>query len=465
LSLVSDPRASIPFVGRIGANEKNGTTEGTTTGGTTDGTTTGGTADGDTVGRAVGVTGRVQAVPLRRVLVLVSAIVLLDVLFYSAIAPLLPWYAEQLDLTKSQAGLLSGSYALGTLLASLPAGWIAAHRGTRPTLLLGLGLLAASSIAFGVGTSFPLLVAARLVQGVAGAAAWAAALAWLVEVAPRERRGQLIGTTLGVGIAGAMGGPLLGAVAEALGPALVFPAVAVVAVGLGVAVVLTATRGDPPRAGDLRTALRDRRVWGGSWLTTLPALFFGTYGVLVPLRLAALGLGAAGVAAVFLAAAAVEAVMSPVVGRLSDRRGRLLPLRAGLAGVAASSLLLPRPQAAWLLAAVVLLAAGTGGMLFAPASALLSDGAEDAALPQGIVFGLFNLAWAGGQVAGAAGGAWLADATADTVPYLVVAVLALASLAALTGRRPRRHAAPGPVSGEPEPRLRGAAGASRRNAS
>jgi MFS family permease len=395
---------------------------------------TSGTGTGGTAGRVV---------PLRRVLVLVSAIVLLDVLFYSAIAPLLPWYATQLHLTKSQAGLLSGSYAFGTLLGSLPAGWIAAHRGTRPTLLLGLGLLAGSSIAFGFGTSFPVLGTARFVQGVGGAAAWAAALAWLVEVAPRERRGQLIGATLGTGIAGAMGGPVLGAVAEALGPALVFPAVAVVAAGLGVAVVLTATPGDPPPTGDLRNAVRDRRVWAGSWLTTLPALFFGTYGVLVPLRLGVLGFGAAGVAAVFLVAAAVEAAASPLVGRLSDRRGRLLPLRAGLAGVAVSSFLLPRPQVAWLLAGVVLLAAATGGMLFAPASALLSDGADDAGLPQGIVFGLFNLAWAGGQVAGAAGGAWLADATVDAVPYLVVAALAVASLAALTRRRPKSRTSPG----------------------
>jgi len=433
LPVVSDPDASISLVGGIGTNQN---TDGTSPRGM-DGTRgAAGTPNQDLIGGEDRSTGPQRAaVPLRRVLVLVSAIVLLDVLFYSAIAPLLPWYTDTLHLTKSQAGLLAGSYALGTLLASLPAGWIAARRGTRPTLLLGLGLLAVASIAFGFGTSFPVLAGARFVQGVAGAASWAAALAWLVEVAPRERRGQLIGVTLGMGVAGAMGGPLLGAVAEALGPALVFPAVAVVASGLGVGVVLTATRGEAPPTGDLRPALRDRRVWAGSWLTALGAVFFGTYGVLVPLRLDGLGVGATGVAAVFLVAAAVEAVTSPLVGRLSDRRGRLLPLRAGLAGIAVSSVLLPRPQMAWLLAAVVLVAAGTGGMLFAPASALLSDGAEDAGLPQGIVFGLFNFAWAGGQVAGAAGGAWLADVTTDTVPYRVVAVLAVASLGALSGRR------------------------------
>jgi hypothetical protein len=62
---------------------------------------------------------------------------------------------------------------------------------------------------------------------------------------------------------------------------------------------------------------------------------------------------------------------------------------------------------------------------------LLSDGAEAAGLPQGLVFGLWNLVWAGGQIGGAAGGARLADATSDTVPYLVVAVLAVCTVLAL----------------------------------
>src|SRR3954470_22052092 len=153
----------------------------------------------------------------RRVLSLVSIVVLVDVLFYSAITPLLPTYVAELGLSKSQAGELAGAYALGTLLASLPAGWLASRAGARRTLVGGLLLLAGASVAFAFGTSFPALASARLVQGVAGAAAWAAGLTWLVGTAPRERRAQVIGTALGTGIAGSIGGPVLGALAHLAG--------------------------------------------------------------------------------------------------------------------------------------------------------------------------------------------------------------------------------------------------------
>jgi predicted MFS family arabinose efflux permease len=370
-----------------------------------------------------------------RLLALVSAIVLVDVLFYSAITPLLPSYVDDLGLTKGQAGVLAGSYALGTLVASLPAGWLAAHRGARPTLLSGLALLAVSCVAFGFATKYEVLVGARLFQGVGGAAAWAAGLSWLISAAPREKRGQLIGTALGTAIAGAMGGPVLGAIAEALGHALVFSAVAVIAAVLATGVALTPVAGEPPPSGRLWHALRDRRVLAGAWLTALPALFFGTFNVLAPLRLDDFGVGAAGVAGVFLVAAAVEAIASPLVGRLSDRRGRALPLRAGLAGVLVACFLLPLPDRAWVLGAVVVGAAAVAGMIWAPAMALLSDGAEMAGLAQGFAFGLVNLAWAGGQVGGSAGGARLAEATSDAVPYVVLAVLCAATLTLLV--RPR----------------------------
>jgi hypothetical protein len=89
-----------------------------------------------------------------------------------------------------------------------------------------------------------------------------------------------------------------------------------------------------------------------------------------------------------------------------------------------------------LLAVVVVFAAAMSGMLMTPASALLSDGAEASGLPQGLAFGLFNLAWAAGQGIGSAGGSRFAESIGDTASYLAVAVLSVATLAALILRPP-----------------------------
>src|SRR3954469_2529180 len=66
---------------------------------------------------------------LRRLVLLVGAIILVDTMFFAAIGPLLPDYADRLDLSKAAAGFLSASYAIGALVGSLPAGWLAARWG------------------------------------------------------------------------------------------------------------------------------------------------------------------------------------------------------------------------------------------------------------------------------------------------------------------------------------------------
>jgi predicted MFS family arabinose efflux permease len=58
--------------------------------------------------------------------------VFFDVVFFSAIAPLLPDYVAELGLSKAEAGVLSASYAAGTLIFALPAGLPAAHRDLGP---------------------------------------------------------------------------------------------------------------------------------------------------------------------------------------------------------------------------------------------------------------------------------------------------------------------------------------------
>ena len=86
---------------------------------------------------------------MRRLLFVGSAVIFLDVVFYTAITPLLPTYVDDLGLSKTQAGILAGSYAAGTLVASLPAGYLAARFGSRRALIAGLMLLGAASLAFG----------------------------------------------------------------------------------------------------------------------------------------------------------------------------------------------------------------------------------------------------------------------------------------------------------------------------
>jgi MFS family permease len=139
---------------------------------------------------------------------------------------------------------------------------------------------------------------------------------------------------------------------------------------------------------------------------------------------------------VFLTAAALEGVLSPLLGRFSDRRGRLLPLRIGLAAAAVAAVLMPLPGAVWLLAAAMLFAVAALGMFWAPAAALLSDSSEAVGLDQGFAFGLMNLAWAAGQVVGGAAGGTLADATADAVPYGLLGILCAATF--VTASRSRR---------------------------
>jgi MFS family permease len=375
---------------------------------------------------------------VRRLLLVLSAIVFVDTTFYAVVAPLLPHYAEELDLSKASAGILLAAYPAGTLVGALPSGIIAVRFGPKRTVLAGLALLTVSSIGFAFASSVVVLDLARFVQGIGGACSWAGGLAWLVSEAPAARRGELIGTALGAAIGGALLGPVLGAAAAALGTRPVFGALALVEIGLAIAAIgLQGGRAAAVPGASLRATVATPRVRVGMWLVALPGLGFGVLDVLVPLRLDDLGVAEAGVAATFLAAAAIEGGISPVVGRVADRRGSLVPIRAGLLGATVLVLIVPIPAIAVLCAALLVAATAAFGAFWAPAMALLSEAAENVGADQGLAFGLVNLAWAVGMVGGAAGGGGLAKATSDAVPYVILSVLCGVTLLALTRRRTR----------------------------
>jgi MFS family permease len=377
---------------------------------------------------------------MRRLVAFVCVVVFLDTMFYAAITPLLPELSDQFGLSKTAAGILAAAYPAGTLIGALPGGWMTARLGVKPTVLLGLGMLVASSLAFAFASSVVVLDVARFAQGLGGAASWAGALGWLIGAAPRDRRGELIGTGLAAAVAGALFGPVLGALADALGQEPVFGAIA----ACGTALMVWASRmaaAETVGATSFKVlinSLADRRVAAGMWLTTLPSLLFGTVAVLGPLRLDELGAGTAAIAAAFLAGAALEALAAPVMGRLADRRGRLIPSVIGVTAGGLAMLAVPWPSSAWLLAVVIIVACPAIGILYTPAMATLSDGAEAFGVAQGFAFALVNLAWGLGQAVGDAGSARLAEAAGDRVPYLLLAAACAVTLAVLGRELARR---------------------------
>jgi MFS family permease len=285
--------------------------------------------------------------------------------------------------------------------------------------------MAFATVAFGFLDSYGPLLLARIGQGAASSLAWTAALSWLVADAPANRRGALIGSAMAAAIVGALLGPVLGGAASVVGTEAAFGSVALVTFVLAAVAAGTgapALREQQPTSAVLR-ALVDPGVLGAAWFVCLPALLFGTLGVLAPLRLDELGFAATAIGATFLVAAAGEAIMSPVLGRISDRRGRLAPLRAGLIASTVVALVLPWLDHRLLLAACVVLAGLSFGSFWAPALSNLTDVAEARGLEHAHAFAVTNVAWAPAQATGAALGAALADATSDAVPYLVLAAL------------------------------------------
>src|ERR671929_57655 len=198
---------------------------------------------------------------MRRLLILVGAIVLVDTMFFAALTPLLRHYVDELDLGKGGAGVLQGMYPAGALVAGIPGGIVAARLGVKPTVLIGLSLLAVTTAAFGFADSGWTVDLARFVQGGSSAFSWTGALSWLVAAAPPGRRGQLIGSAFGAAIAGALFGPVLGAIASFTGTAAAFSAVAGLALILAAAAWRTpaATPAEPQPVRMLFRALTTRR--------------------------------------------------------------------------------------------------------------------------------------------------------------------------------------------------------------
>jgi MFS family permease len=373
-----------------------------------------------------------QKSAVERLVLVVSAAVFIDTMFYAVISPLLPDLSHQLGLSKLSAGVMTASYPAGMLIGSFPGGVLAVRRGPRFTVCVGLLMLVVSTVAFGWLDSAPALDVARFAEGFGGACSWAGGIAWLVAATPVERRGAVIGKALAMAIGGSLFGPAIGAVASAIGRGPLFTVLAMSGLVLTafVRMVPDQTESSQQSVTVVIKMMGRPAMVRGLWLMALPAVVSGTLNVLAPLQIHKFGGGAAVIGATFLVGAGLEAIVSPWVGHLSDRHGRLLPLRLGLVGTAVTLGCFTLPTTTLELSMLVILVCIVLGAFWAPAMALLSDVSERYGIDQAHAAALMNLAWAAGQIVGAAGGGATAKAFGDSFPAVLTAGVCVLSIAA-----------------------------------
>jgi len=384
-------------------------------------------------------TAAVDAAALRRLLIVACIVVATETTLLAVITPLLPHYADEFGLSKAGLGFLAATYPLGILVASLPSGVMVARFGPRATMLTALGLLAFACVAFILARSAGVLMLARFTQGAAGSIIWAAGFAWVIDASPPAGRGKLIGLLISAAVAGGLIGPPLGALGAAIGPSVLFGAALVLSGALALvtwtlpAPVHEATSG----FGAMRGALRQWPVLLPAWLVVLAGVNFGVITVLGVIRLDAIGAGALGIAVVFCLTSLVEMGLNPFVGGVADRRGAFVPIRIGLAGVAAVLCVFALPSTYLFQGVLVLAALCTSATFWTPSMSLLSEEAGRAGLQQGMAFAVANVAWAVGNGIGAYGSGALAGAVSEGAAALLAAALAAASLAAVLATRTR----------------------------
>ncbi|HEY3727311.1 MAG TPA: MFS transporter [Solirubrobacteraceae bacterium] len=381
---------------------------------------------------------------------LIRTLLLFESAMYSAVTPVLPHYAHAFGASKPAVGVLAAAYPAGIIPGSLLGAWMVTRAGVRRTTLVGLLVFAVAIVAFGFGTDIVSLDVLRFIQGAACGFIWGGGLTWVIAVAPRQRRGEVMGSVIAGAIFGTLLGPVLGTLAVGIGTELVFSLVGAVSLGLA---VWTFGHPEPPPAESSRTAtplralIANPRIMLGSWLILLEACTIGATGTLLPLRLSRFGASGVAIGVTFLLTALASTVLATPIGRLVDRRGAGVPLYAGLTMTAVLLALLPLPQSALVLAVVSVVA--LGGPLTAytiPAMSVITEAAERAGIALAVATMALNLAWATGETIGAPVAASLSQATSDAVPLLLLAAIMVLTLIPVRRARLTRPATAVPPS-------------------
>jgi len=385
----------------------------------------------------------VGATPPRRALPLATTLVLA---LLTAIAPLatdmylpaFPQLAVDLGTSATAVQLSLTTFMVGLALGQLVIGPLSDQRGRRGLLVAGSALCAAAGLACALAPSIGFLIAARFVQGFAGAAGVVLSRAVVADRARGTAAAKLFGVMMLIqGVAPVLAPLLGGTLVTAVGWRGVFGILAGVSALMlvGVLAVVPETRPREARtAGGLATTLRDARTvlgnrrylgWTGALVLGFAAMF--AYISASPFVLQnVLGLSVGAYSVAFAANALGLGLVAGLGTRLVDRVAPQRLLAVGVTAVAVLSVLLLLDVALlglprWPTLVLLFLTISSLGLVFGNATTLATDEVAHAAGTGSAVMGALQFG-VGAAVSPLVGLAGERTAVPMAVTMLVLAV-------------------------------------------
>ena len=250
------------------------------------------------------------------------------------VVAMLPAIGEQLSISTARQGLLVSSYAVMVGVFALVAGPISDKIGRRRMLLAGSGLMTAALALHAVVNDYAMLLTARTLAGVAGGALSGAAVSYIGDYFPYERRGWANGWVMSGIAAGQIAGVPLGALlAERFGfrtPFLIFAATMGATFFIILRYIPQPNVARNERKLTVSAALKEYLVLLKQKEIIVAAMVFallffsmGLYITYLPAWLTAFRAATPNqIAALFFAGGIASVITGPIVGKLSDTLGR-----------------------------------------------------------------------------------------------------------------------------------------------
>ncbi|OYQ61870.1 MFS transporter [Pseudanabaena sp. SR411] len=327
-----------------------------------------------------------------------TAIFLAGLFFWSSMAsqlPTLPLYIRTLTQSFDEIGIIMGSFAIGLLVCRAYLGRLADRKGRRYTMRIGLIVAAIVPLCYALLPSIPLLMLFRAIHGISIAAFAASYSALISDLAPIEKRGEVIGYMSLVNPLGLAFGPAIGGLMyEAWGYQPLFVSASLLAIAGLLLTTQIETEGNigdrqvasttMKKAGFWQTFLNPR-VRVPSTVLLLVGLAFGTLSSFMPILMQQKHI-ALNAGLFYMAAALSGFIIRFPVARLSDEWGRGIFISIGIFfyGLSMAIIYFANHDYAFLLSGI---AEGLGSGIVIPAVvALLAD----RTVPQerGYVFGM-----------------------------------------------------------------------------